>query len=60
MYVAEVKAQISYRAADLRLCFRISKKRFSHDAAHVVFVCCLILGYVHGKLLRSCHVGQFS
>ena len=27
-----------YREADLRLCFRIcKKKRFSHDAAHVMF-----------------------
>ena len=26
----------SYCTADLRLCFRISKIRFSHDAAHLV------------------------
>ena len=25
-----------YREADLRLCFRICKSRFSHDAAHIV------------------------
>ena len=25
----------SYRKADLLLCFRICKKRFSHDAAHI-------------------------
>ena len=24
-----------YREADLRLCFRICKKRFSHDEAHI-------------------------
>ena len=24
-----------YREADLRLCFRICKKQFSHDAAHL-------------------------
>ena len=24
-----------YCEADLRLCFRICKKRFSHDAAHI-------------------------
>ena len=26
-----------YREADLRLCFRICKRRFSHDAAHLDF-----------------------
>ena len=25
-----------YREADLRLCFRICKKPFSHDAAHII------------------------
>ena len=25
-----------YREADLRLCFRICKKRFSHDTAHLI------------------------
>ena len=25
-----------YRTADLHLCFRICKKRFSHGAAHIV------------------------
>ena len=25
-----------YREADLRLCFRICKSRFSHDAAHIL------------------------
>ena len=25
-----------YREADLRLCFRMCKKRFSHDAAHIM------------------------
>ena len=30
-----------YREADLRLCFRIyAKKRFSHDAAHIIFTSC--------------------
>ena len=28
----------SYRAADLRLCFRICKKWFSNDAAHIISV----------------------
>ena len=27
-----------YREADLRLCFRICKSRFSHDAAHMLTV----------------------
>ena len=27
-----------YREADLRLCFRICKSRFSHDKAHLVLV----------------------
>ena len=35
MHVAK-KALISgYRTADLRLCFRICKIRFSHDEAHL-------------------------
>ena len=29
-----------YREADLRLCFRIYKKRFSHDAAHIAAHIC--------------------
>ena len=28
----------SYCEADLRLCFRIGKIRFSHDAAHIKFL----------------------
>ena len=39
--VAKTKALISFavtfRTADLRLCYRICKKRFSHDAAHILF-----------------------
>ena len=32
-----------YREADLRLCFRICKSRFSHDEAHIVqFITVLI------------------
>ena len=29
-----------YREADLRLCFRICKIQFSHDAAHIFHICC--------------------
>ena len=35
MYVAKIKALISNRATDLRLCFRIRKNMISHDAAHL-------------------------
>ena len=28
---------VSIRKADLRLCFRICKKGFSHDAAHILY-----------------------
>ena len=31
--MAKTKALISYRAADLRLCFCIRNNQFSHDAA---------------------------
>ena len=37
------------READLRLCFRICKKRFSHDLAQIEDLtrACPIIGYVH-------------
>ena len=38
MRVAKTKALIScavYCTSDLRLCFRLGKFRFSHDAAHI-------------------------
>ena len=34
-YVAKIKALISNREADLRLCFRICKNRFSHEEARI-------------------------
>ena len=39
IFVAKTKALIScadYRTADLLLCFRICKNRFSHDTAQII------------------------
>ena len=37
----------SYYAADLRLCFRICKSRFSHDEAHKGFFPCMFMVHYH-------------
>ena len=41
-----------FRAADLRLCFRICKKRFSHDAAQIKSHCNYVNKFVLIKHLQ--------
>ena len=51
----------SYCAADLRLCFRICKIRFSHDAAQLMydFECCQTRT-AENQFLRLSHKGRKS
>ena len=66
--LAKTKALISYCEADLRLCFRISKNRFSHDVAHIIDLCLSVIqtcvGVIHSEshkwsaiILASNHLG---
>ena len=41
----------SYCEADLRLCFRIGKKRFSHDAAPIFYNCLYAVTALHAKVI---------